>query len=232
MKASSLFLRVAAFCALLSALTTLGVHLIPGGEVATTFDERVALRTNPVYLGRLWVVAVHVWLVMISMWGLALVLLPRSAGAAGVGFLGFVLFGFAEWFRTALAIFTLNRGWRAGFAATQDEGVRDSLRTLMEGWPALNGALFVAFLVGFSVGNLGYGLALLPAGDATTRALAGVLLWWSGLTFYGVARTVLSEVPLPAVPEFVSWTFQPAARVFVGLWLWGAARALSTGKTL
>ncbi len=53
----SSFYEVAGICALLSGLTTFAVHLLPlAWSSATTFDQQVALRLNPLYLARLWMV--------------------------------------------------------------------------------------------------------------------------------------------------------------------------------
>src|SRR5205814_8380221 len=89
------FIRFAAICALLSAITTLGVHLIPGGEVASNFDERIALQTNKVYLARLWVVLFHIVIVLTSLWAVAILNWRPAPGWIGFGFLASLLFGAA-----------------------------------------------------------------------------------------------------------------------------------------
>src|SRR5256885_1256832 len=112
MKFSCGFLRFAAICALLSVLTTLCVHLLPGAGAAVTFDQQVALHTNSVYLAGLWIVALHILIVTTSLWGVAASRFHRSGGWFGLGFAAYLLFAWAELFRTTMALFALNRGWR------------------------------------------------------------------------------------------------------------------------
>ncbi|MCI0417282.1 hypothetical protein L0222_31325, partial [bacterium] len=52
--------RGTAVCAFFSALTTLGVHLLPLLHPAPTFEEQLLLANNSVYIFRLWVVLIHI----------------------------------------------------------------------------------------------------------------------------------------------------------------------------
>jgi hypothetical protein len=56
-RVSPAFMRVASICAILSALTTVAVHWLPDlWSNLTTFQLRVRLRQNAVYMGRFWIV--------------------------------------------------------------------------------------------------------------------------------------------------------------------------------
>ena len=223
------FIRFAAICALLSAVTTLGVHLIPGGEVATNFDERIALHTNKLYLARLWIVLFHIIIVLSSLWGVAILNWRRAPGWIGLGFLGYVLFGAAELFRTSLALFALNRDWRASFAhATNGSATQDILRPLLAGWPGVNDALFFLLVVGFLLGNLCYGISFVSSSHRFDRLVGIMLFLWAGLGCFTVLQQYAGVRSLPAAPDWIAWTYQPLVRVILGVWLWNA---LPVGET-
>ncbi len=166
------FLRVAAVCAVVSALTTLPIHLLdfPGN----TFEERLALRDNPLYLARFAIIAVHVCLVVVSMLGVALVRRRAAPALTTLGFLGYVLFASVELLRQSLAFFALNRSWRAAYAAPgADDATRAQMETLLAAWPGINDALFHLFIFGFTAGTACYAAALLN-GRGLQRATGAV----------------------------------------------------------
>jgi hypothetical protein len=222
MTASTRFFRVAAVCALLTAVTTLCIHLLPElWAGVNTFEQRVALRTNPVYMGRFWIVILHCVLVAISMCAVGLSTISRSPLLSGFGFLGFLLFAGAELMRTSLAIFALNRAWRAQYAAEQNEAVLPMLRTVITAFDGVNAALFFVFSVGFTAGLLCYSAALLR-GDRRQRRLGVLLAVWSVFSTVTLVETALATATLSGYLAWVGPGFQPAARAYIGLWLWSA----------
>lgn len=227
MKVSAGFLRFAAICAFLSAVTTLCVHLLPGAEVAVTFEEQVALHVNTVYLARLWIVLSHILIVTCSLWGVAACRLKSSGGWLPLGFSAFLLFAWAELFRTAMALFALNAGWRARYA--DDPGVRETLRPLLAAWPDLNAALFFLLILGFCVGNFFYGIGLLGGrGPRRLDLTLGIaLLIWSLTGLLTLLHDYASFHRVPDLPEWWAWTFQPAVRLLIGVWLWRESRLAS-----
>jgi hypothetical protein len=223
MPVTKTFIRFAAICALLSAITTLGVHLIPGSEVATNFDERIALHTNKLYLTRLWIVLFHIIIVLSSLWGVAILNWRRAPGWIGLGFLGYMLFAVAELFRTSLALFALNRDWRASFArATSDYSAQDILRPLLAAWPGVNDALFFLLVVGFLLGNLCYGISFVSSPRRFDRLVGITLFLWAGLGCLTLLQQYAGVRSLPVPPDWIAWTYQPLVRVMIGLWLWNA----------
>ena len=76
------FFRFAAVCALLTALTTLVVHVMPNlWSDAMSFEQQVELRLNPLYLTNRWVVLLHCVLVVVSMFALGLSAARRAPAA-------------------------------------------------------------------------------------------------------------------------------------------------------
>lgn len=214
----SSFYKAAGICALLSGLTTFAVHLLPlAWSSATTFEQQVALRLNPLYLARLWVVYLHLSLVVVSMLGIALIKLRTSPGPALLGLIGYLLFAFTESARVSLSLFAVNGSWRALYATSSDEAIRSAMRTLLLGWPGISEALFVLFMLGFAAGNLSYAVATWRS-EGIEKAISVALLIWAMMGAYEIAQFSVGARLWP-LPEWVSYTFQPAVRFLIGAWL-------------
>jgi hypothetical protein len=207
------FLRVAAVCAVVTAVTTLPIHLLD--FPSATLEEQIALSTNRLYLARIGITVVHVCLVVVSMLGVAFARWRRSPALVALGFLGYLLFAAGELSRMFLAFFALNASWRASYA--QGDA---AMRTLLAAWPGINDALFHLFLFGFTAGTAFYAAALL-GGRGYTRAVGAVFTIWAATNLAGVLSGVIPN--LTGVPETLSVTLQPLARVLIGIWLWREA---------
>jgi hypothetical protein len=229
---SARFLRFAAVCAVLTALTTLAIHLLPPlWASADTFEEQLALRQNRVYMGRLWVVIVHCVLVVIAMYAVGASRARRNTTLMALGFLGFVVFAVAELLRTSLAIFALNRRWREEYVSTTDEARKEALRAAIEAFPGFGSALFFVFAIAFQLALLCYGLALV-GGQRRDRFLGGAFLLWVFLSLPGMFDTIAGSQSVSRYFEWVGPYFQPLVRGLVGVWLWreaGKAPVSATG---
>ncbi len=220
MRVSPGFLRFASVCALVTALTTLAIHLLPElWAAADTFEKQLELRRNSLYMARLWVVVVHCLLVVVSMYAVGLWKLGDCPVLAGLGFLGFVVFACAELLRSSLAIFALNRGWRAAYASAADDAARQSLRATIGAFPGISAALFFLFFIAFLAGTLCYGLALVR-GEGLERRVGMLLLLWAALSLPTLVDTVAGHEALSAHFGWVGPYFQPFVRAMVGVWLW------------
>jgi len=220
-------LKAAAVCALFSAVTTLAVHLLPWlWADVDTFQERLALPHNSLYMGRLWIVLVHCVLVVVSMFGVAALKFRDSPGLIGLGFLSFVVFALAEWLRTSLALFALNRKWRVDYSAEKDDAVRASVRATIDAFAGVGDALFFIFYAAFLLGIVCYGFALIGS-----RGFDGKVGWlfllWSALNLPVLIDTFTGREYCGAFFEWVGPFFQPVARVIIGLWLWSKSNMLA-----
>ena len=217
------FIRIAAAAALLSAITTLCVHLLPElWAHVTTFDDRVALRNNPIYMGRFGIVIAHCVLVVVSMTALAAILWRRAPVLAGFGLLGYGVFALAEILRMSLAIFALNRTWRAQYAVATDPAVKAGIRTLIEGFDGVSAALFFVFSLGFTAGLICYAVALLR-GSSRERQLGLVMGAWALLSSATLFDTSAGTAAFSSALWWVGPYFQPLARAYIAWWLWKAA---------
>ena len=225
------FVRFASVCAFATALTTLAIHLLPPlWASADTFEEQLALRHNPIYLARLWVVIVHCILVVVSMYAVGVLRARRQTNLMALGFLGFVVFAVAELLRTSLAIFALNRRWREEYATVTDDARKDALRAAIEAFPGFGSALFFVFAIAFQLALLCYGFALL-GGQGMDRLLGGVFLLWVLLSLPGMFDTIVGSPGASRYFEWVGPYFQPLARALVGVWLWREAEKAPVSAT-
>lgn len=215
---SRAFIRFAAICAFLSALTTFGVHLLPLLHPAPTFEQQLLLTQNKVYIFRLWVVLIHILLVLVSMWGVFAVRCRTEAGWVGLGLGGFWIFGLAELFRVSLTLNTVN-GWRSRYLSETDPTIQEFLRQSLLSWSQVNDALFFLLVLGFLIGNLFYAIAL-RRGVGLEKWVSILLFIWAGLSLTTLLREFLGQNWLDFFPEFLSYTFQPFVRIMVGIWLW------------
>ena len=220
MSVSSRFFKVASACALATALTTLAIHLLPElWAGADTFEEQLRLRHNPIYAARLWVVILHCLLVVVSMAAVGARRLRAAPALVGLGFLGFLFFAVTEMLRTSLAIFALNRTWRAGYEVAADEATRAALRATIGAFSGVNAALFFLFSTAFLVGLVCYGFALLRA-EGGEQKVGALLLSWAALSLPGYVDTVTGGQTISVYFDWTGPYFQPVARALIGVWLW------------
>ncbi len=227
-RVSPAFIKVASICAILTALTTVAVHWLPDlWNSATSFESRVQLRHNAIYMGRFWIVLMHCILVVISMAAIPTLLCGTSRLIATFGFGSYVLFAFVEMLRTSLSIFAVNRAWRSGYETSTDEMQRRAFRSALDAFGGVNDALFFLFLLAFTAGLFCYGIALLSNSGIDQR-IGYLFLFWGILNLPGLIGAMLENESLGAPFDWVGRYFQPVARLLIGLWLWNVSTRFHT----
>ena len=218
---SPISFRIAAVAAALSAVTTFLLWLLPRlYEVPDGLEAAVGLHQNPVYLSRLWVNFVHIFLALAAYGATAVLLWRRSPSLAGFGFVCFLLWGFVELSGVSVNIFAVNADWRAHFALATPEG-QGQLRVLLLGFDAVWDALFFLLLTGFLLGTSCFGLAAL-AGTGLERWVGVMFLLASPLT---LAIMLGGYAGVAFMDSIVSWLYpvlQPFSRALLAAWLWQA----------
>jgi hypothetical protein len=211
-----------------TALTTIAVHWLPDlWSNATTFESRLQLQHNAIYMGRFWIVLIHCVLVVISMAVIPLILTGTSRLIAMFGLGNYIVFAFVEMLRTSLSIFAVNRAWRAGYEVSTDDLQRRAFRSALDTFGGVNDALFFLFLLAFTTGLFCYGLALL-ANSGTDQRIACLFLLWGILNLPGLIGTLLGNESLGAAFDWVGRYFQPVARLLIGIWLWNVGTRFRT----
>lgn len=227
-RVSPAFIRVASICAMATALTTIAVHWLPDlWSGATTFESRLQLRHNAIYMGRLWIVLIHCVLVVISMAAVPYLLNGVARLIAMFGFGCYILFAFVEILRTSLSIFAVNRAWRAGYETSDDDVRRQSFRDALDTFAGVNDTLFFLFFAAFTIGLFGYGFALVLK-SGIDQGIGLLFLLWGVLSLPGLTAAIAGNEALSTGFDWVGRYFQPAARFSLGLWLWNVAGRFRT----
>jgi len=219
-RVSPAFIKVASICAILTAVTTVAVHWLPDlWSSATTFESRVQLRHNPIYMGRLWIVLIHCVLVVISMAAIPCLLNGVARMIAIFGFGCYVVFAFVESLRTSLSIFAVNRSWRAGYETSNDDVRRQTFRDALDTFGGVNDTLFFLFFAAFTVGLFCYGFALFLR-SGIDQGVGLLFLLWGVLNLPDLVGAIAGNEALGKGFDWVGRYFQPAARFLIGAWLW------------
>ena len=215
------FFRIAAACSFVTVLTTLGLIFLPQfyapGE---GFEGRMARVDDPVYQLRAWIYLLHPFLVLTAALAIALALRTRAAILAIVGFLGFLLWAFTEAGQQTLTLFAFDP-WREAYA-TADAATREAIRLRTDIYDGLWNGMYMLLLIGFAIGNLCFGLALVRV-KGLERIVGLFLLAAFALTLTNFAGEFGFAMPEP----LASWSYpaiQPLGRLLVGVWLWRVAK--------
>jgi len=217
------FIRFTAIACLASVITTIGIHAFFNFD-APTFEERVLLFQNPLYILNRWWVIVHCLLVTVSMWGFYLIQHKKSREFVGLGFVFFFVFAITEIYRQLLVLFYLN-GMREKYLATDSEATKLFLANSIDNFGMFTYALFALFVLAFAIGNLCYGLSLIRE-TGLGKYLCVSLLIWSGGVFLALGNEFWE---VPWISSFLSQFnlyYQPLARALFAVWLWKAAESV------
>ena len=213
------FFRAAALCSFVSAFTTLGLiflhHWYPAAQ---SLEERVAREAHPVYTAYLWIYFVHPFFTLTAALAAAINLARRSAGTALTGFMFFFIWGFTEMAQQSLTLIARHQIWSAAYRRTSDEASRAAIANFLQGYDAVWDGLYALIVVAFLLANLLYGIAAWK-GPELTRYVSWAYL---AAAFLGIF-TVGSGLGWWNEPAAVDWIYpliQPAARAFIGVWLW------------
>ena len=149
------------------------------------------------------------------MLGLALMEFRKSPGWIALGFLCFLIFGIAEIVRMTMAN-TVVSGLREQYYHATSELLRaDILFWLQDVWPKIGSVLFLIFIVAFSLGCICYGIPF-----AHRKWVGSVFVIWGIVNLIGFTNIFFENEWLDRMIDFFSSTYQPLARLFIGLWFW------------
>jgi hypothetical protein len=212
------FLRVAALCSALSAVTTLLLIFLPEFFSTTQgFEARMARVHEPAYRLRSWVYLLHPFLVLTAAFGIAATLRRHAPVLVIAGLLGFTWWAFTEASQQTLTLFAFDR-WREAYA-TADESARAAIRINSVMYDGIWDGMYALLLIAFAIGNACFGAALI-ARRGLARMVGAFLLAACGLTVLLLAN----EVRMPLVPgELLGWSYpaiQPLGRLLIGVYLW------------
>lgn len=214
-----LFVRIAAWCAFATALTTFLLWLLPKlYDAPQTFEAGLALARNTPYLARQWVNLLHIPLALMAYTAFAYTQFRSQPLKAAFGMGWFVVWGTVEMMGVATLLFAVNGTWRSAYQ-TAEPARQAVLRGYIEGFYPVWDSLFFVLLVAFLLGTLFFGWA-----SWRERGLGRAL---SGLFWLAVPLTALillagyADAAWAGVAAGYTYPFlQPVSRFTLGLYLW------------
>lgn len=215
---SRTFYKATAICSMISVITTLLLIFLPILFAPIEgFDDRMARIHEPAYIVRSWAYLLHPFLVLAAALGIAMRIRKVASGAAVIGLLGFTLWAFNEAAQQTLTLFAFDE-WRALYA-TADELTRERIRTSTLIYDGLWDGMYFLLLIGFSIGNLSFGVALLSK-RRLTRVTGAFLVAAVLLTSTFMLAELGWNLPSNALGTWAYAAVQPLGRALVGVWLW------------
>jgi len=217
------FIRFASVCCFITVITTLGIHAwFP--DPPTDFEERILLFRNPTYLLNRWWVIAHCLLVIVAMWGFALLQIKKTPGFTGLGFLFYAVFGIAEITRQMIVFFYMNVLREQYFTAT-DPAIKEGLKVIISSSGQLTAPLFGVFILMFGLGSLCYGFSLIQTKGFSK--LLSIMLIISGMVSCIVLANNFWKIAwLDSIIEKHNYSFTPLLRTLTAIWLWKSSNAL------
>ena len=216
------FVRFGAVCSVLLAVTTFLLWLLPRYvPEAVTFEARLALASNPYYLGRLWVNFTHMFLGFAAYLAVYAILREKARGFATLGLGFYFIWVLVELLALSINLFAVNAAWRGGYAAANPEQ-QAMFKLFLAWWPGVWDGLYFLLALAYLLGSLVFGgLAVMERGF--TRAIGVLLLLGSVIS----AAFLIGEYGGPVWPEEIAGAVypvvQPLARAITGWWLWRMA---------
>lgn len=209
------FIRIAGIAALITSLTTVGVHYVE--FQGATFEDRLQLASNGYYIAHRWMIILHCLCVIISMLGLALLRIRDNRGFIRLGFLGYSVFGIAEIIRMFLVLRYL-LPLRLQYLEASDESLKVMLQQSIDQFSLTGNALFSVFILMFAIGNLCYGVVY-SKDKNFARWIGYGFLFWAFTGFLGMSNEFLQQSWIDSFMDINARTFQPLFRVVIGVFL-------------
>lgn len=216
------FIKVAAACSIIGAITTALLIFLPSPE-AKDFEAQVQLFNNKLYLSKLWVLFVHPQFNLIAALGIAAVLLKKYPEFIIPATLFISIWAYTEANQQAFMIDAVNQYWRPGYINAENEATKAAFYAQLIGAPAIRDSQYFLLLFGFGVGSFLFGLALIKE-DKLGVILGVCYLFVSLVSLISFARYYLGfEAVAPLIDGFYNWLYpwlQPLVRMALGIWLW------------
>lgn len=216
------FVKVAAVCSMIGALTTLVLVLLEP-PAAKGFEASVSLHTNKIYMSQLWIFFFHPQLNVMAGLGIAVLLYRKRPALVIPGLLFLMIWGITESAQKAFTIDAVNQYWRAQYSVETDPTLKSIYHGQLIGSEAISDSMYFLLLYCFGVGATLLGCSLLresrlarATGAASiffgVLSICAFLRWYAGATIF--------STPIEFSFRWIYPVLQPAARFALGIWLW------------
>lgn len=215
------FLKAAAICSFLGALTTTFLFVLPTVD-APNFESQVLLYENNLYLTRLWILFIHPQVNLIASLGIGFLLFKKYPLQIVIGTVFLSIWAYTEITQQSLLIDALNQIWRPGYVKADGEIAKTMFETLIKTANGISDSNYFLVIYGFGLGSFFFGLALI--GENGLGKFLGISFLFIGiLSLASFARYYMGARYMNQV---VDWTYkwiytylQPIVRVGIGIWL-------------
>ena len=216
------FLKIAAMCSLLGAITTALLIFLPQPSAAT-FDAQLQLHQNPLYLFKLWILFLHPQFNFIASLGLGMLLIKHRPWAILIGCLFLGTWAYTEMSQQAYLIDALNQLWRPAYIAATETEQQGIYRTLIQGIGGISDSHYFIVIYAFGMGSLLYGWSMIQVHD-WGKWLGWSLLFIGLLSIVSFGRYYLGLQFLNSPANFMyRWIYpylQPLVRIGIALWIY------------
>jgi hypothetical protein len=215
------FLKIAAICSFLGAITTAVLIFLPSPEAAE-FESQVLLFKNNTYLTKLWILFLHPQLNLIASFGVAYLLFRKYPLQIILGTLFLSIWAYTEMTQQSLLIDALNQFWRPGYVEADNETSKNMYETLIKAASGISDSNYFLVIYGFGLGSLLYGLGFLS--EMGLGKLIGIALIFIGILSlasfvrYYLGINFLSPI-VDACYNYIYPYLQPLVRIGIGIWI-------------
>lgn len=216
------FLKFAAICSVLGAITTILAIFLPTPET-TGVDSKALLHQNILYLSKLWILFIHPQVNIIASLGIASLLLHKKPLQIIVGTFFLIIWAYTEMSQQALLIDALNQYWRPGYLGAENETIKTTFLILIEGVNGISDSKYFLVIYGFGLGSMLYGFAFITE-LGIGKWIGTALIFIGLLTVLSFIRYYLGVAFLsPVVNWCYEWIYpylQPLVRIAIGVWIY------------
>src|SRR5690606_25845716 len=202
----STLLAVAAVCALLSVVTTIGIHGFITGP--STFEESLVMYRTPYYIFTKWWVILHCLFVVVAIYGVYTCVLHSAFSRLGLLF--YAAFALTEVFRMLLVLHYL--GVLRDRYLGADSHTQEIIRLDLDAFAGISQTMFVGFTLFILLGNLFTGIAALT-GVGIMRYVGYGLLIWACVLVLSLINVYIESAVLDSGIHYFSLSIQPAIRL-------------------
>ena len=215
------FLKLAAICSFLGALTTVLLIFLPN-PVSTDFESQTLLFENRLYLNKLWILFIHPQVNILASLGIAFLLLKKYPLQIIIGTFFLLVWALTEISQQSLLIDSLNQIWRPGYIEAENEVTKNMFMTLINAANGISDSKYFLVIYGFGIGSLLYGMAFVQQ-NGLAKWIGVALLFIGLLSLSSFARYYLG---ISSLNTIVNWSYewiypylQPLVRIAIGIWI-------------
>jgi hypothetical protein len=212
------FLRFAAYGAFGAAITTvLNTQLHRFYPAPTSFEDRILLVNNFVYMTNQWVLLIHPFVTLLLAIGIFIMAKEKSYGFALAGLLFAFIEKLLEFIGQTIQLFTVNLTWKVAYLNTFDLAEKEKIKMFITGFNGVWNDCYFVLWVSYILSSVFFVISL------ATMAGTKWVRWFMYITAFITFIMLMSDYGkqgwlTPILPVFYPATMV-AGRLFIALML-------------